>query len=95
MVAMERFLGLNLMGIRKSVWFSVLDAPVLSALFGEAVAAVATRLWEVKCYRQAFVRYLPCCAEASGPLTIQVLTRFGFSLARGPKESVASRAFPT
>ncbi len=69
MVSTERHLWLNLTGIKERDRSFLLDAPVSpSGLFGDAVNSVATRFREAKRYEEAFVRFLPRRAQASGLL---------------------------
>jgi hypothetical protein len=95
MVSTERHLWLNLTGIKDKDRAFLLDAPVSpSGLFGDAVNTVATRFREAKRYEEAFVRFLPRRAQASGLSATQ--SRPGpVSLRReAQKESVATRAPP-
>ncbi len=72
MVSTERHLWLNLTGIKERNRSFLLDAPVSpSGLFGDAVNSVATRFREAKRYEEAFVRFLPRRAQASGLSTTQ------------------------
>ena len=72
MVSTERHLWLNLTGIKERDRAFLLDAPVSpSGLFGDAVNTVATRFREAKRYEEAFVRFLPRRAQASGPSATQ------------------------
>ncbi|KAI2666023.1 Transposon Ty3-I Gag-Pol polyprotein [Labeo rohita] len=95
MVSTERHLWLNLTGIKERDRSFLLDAPVSpSGLFGDAVNSVVTRFREARRHEEAFVRFLPRRAQASGPSATQ--SRPGLvSLRRDvQKESVASRAPP-
>ncbi|KAL0153424.1 hypothetical protein M9458_051262 [Cirrhinus mrigala] len=67
MVAAERHLWLNLMGIKDRDKIFFLDAPVSSSgLFGDSVNTVVTRFREAKRHAEAFDQFLPRRGQALG-----------------------------